>query len=103
MSAVDEVAGLPGGGAVAEIAPKDGERDAAIKPLCDAAKGDVQKSVDAANNELTNALNTVKGAVNIGSKFSALPAPGDQSFTPAPGRTIDWKAKPEPVTATTTQ
>lgn len=83
--------------------PKDGERDAAIKPLCDAAKGDVQKSVDAANNELTNALNTVKGAVNIGSKFSALPAPGDQSFAPAPGRTIDWKAKPEPVTATTTQ
>ncbi len=81
--------------------PQPGERDAAIKPLCDAAKGDVQKSVDAANNELSNALNQLKGATNIGTKFSSLPAPGDQSFTPAPGRTIDWTAKPDPGPANT--
>ena len=82
--------------------PQPGERDAAIKPLCDAAKGDVQKSVDAANNELSNALNQLKSATTIGSKFSAVPAPGDQSFTPAPGRTIDWQAKPDPGPANTT-
>ncbi|MFC0439785.1 transglycosylase SLT domain-containing protein [Kutzneria buriramensis] len=84
--------------------PQPGERDAAIKPMCDAAKGDVQKSVDAANNELNNALNQLKGATTIASKFSALPAPGDQSFTPAPGRSIDWQAKPDPgQTGTTPQ
>ncbi|AHI01936.1 hypothetical protein GCM10010174_85880 [Kutzneria viridogrisea] len=83
--------------------PKDGERDAAIKPLCEAAKGDVQRAVDTANHELSSALNTIKGAMNIGSKFSALPAPGDQPFSPAPGRTIEWKAKPEPVTSTGSQ
>jgi WXG100 family type VII secretion target len=82
--------------------PQPGEREAAIKPLCDAAKGDVQKAVDAANNELSSALNQLKGATTIGSKFSALPAPGDQSFTPAPGRGIDWQAKPDPGPASTT-
>ena len=81
--------------------PQPGQREAAIKPLCDAAKGDVQKTVDAANNELNNALNTLKGAMNIGSKFSALPAPGDQTFTPAPGRSLDWEAKPEPAPTST--
>jgi WXG100 family type VII secretion target len=81
--------------------PQPGEREAAIKPLCDAAKGDVQKAVDAANNELSGALNQLRSATTIGAKFSTLPAPGDQSFTPAPGRTIDWKAKPDPGPAAT--
>jgi WXG100 family type VII secretion target len=81
---------------------RDGQREAAIKPLCDAAKGDVRKTVDGANNELNSALNTLKGAMNIGSKFSALPAPGDQSFTPAPGKSLDWEAKPEPAPTSTT-
>ena len=84
--------------------PKDGEREAAIEPLCDAAKGDVQKTVDAANNELSNALNQLKSATFIGSKFSTLPAPGEQTFVPGPGRTIDWKANPDPnPTNTSTQ
>ncbi|MEV6606850.1 transglycosylase SLT domain-containing protein [Kutzneria sp. NPDC051319] len=86
--------------------PKDGEREAAIEPLCAAAKGDVQKTVATADNELSNALNQLKGATFIGSKFSALPAPGEQTFVPGPGRTLDWKAKPEPnptTTATETQ
>jgi WXG100 family type VII secretion target len=82
--------------------PQPGEREAAIKPMCEAAKADVQKSVDAANNELNNALGQLKGATTIASKFSALPAPGDQSFTPAPGRSIDWQAKPDPGPAGTT-
>jgi WXG100 family type VII secretion target len=81
--------------------PEDGEREAAIAPLCEAAKGDVQKSVDAANNELSNALNQLKSATFIGSKFSVLPAPGEQTFVPGPGRTIDWKANPDPNPANT--
>ncbi|MFC0544845.1 WXG100 family type VII secretion target [Kutzneria chonburiensis] len=81
--------------------PKDGEREAAIERLCNAAKGDVQKSVDAANNELSNALNQLKSATFIGSKFSVLPAPGEQTFVPGPGRTIDWKANPDPNPTTT--
>jgi len=80
--------------------PAGGERDAAIRQMCAAAADDVRKTVQTANSGLDGALNTVKSGMTIGAKFSTLPAPADQAFTPAPGRGIDWKAKPEPVTTT---
>ncbi|GLK13130.1 transglycosylase [Streptosporangium carneum] len=85
--------------------PKAEEKDLQphITSLVNAAVTDARPHVDAADKAVTQALADLKKHMGERSiTFADIAAPGDQTFVPGDGRTVDWQRtvgyRPHPVT-----
>ncbi|TMR89958.1 NlpC/P60 family protein [Nonomuraea basaltis] len=76
----------------------------------EAVAGEVSRAASAARPLQTRADSAVAGAMkeikdHLGDReatFAAIKAPGDQTFVPAPGHTVDWTPAPVPEVQQTT-
>ncbi|WP_246155307.1 WXG100 family type VII secretion target [Saccharopolyspora hirsuta] len=67
-------------------------RDEAIAKAMQEHAEEARGKVDAANAKLSGALGELRGAAaGLNDVFSALPKAGEQPFTPAEGRKVDWE------------
>ncbi|SHE54800.1 WXG100 family type VII secretion target [Streptoalloteichus hindustanus] len=79
------------------------ELNAQIERLAGESADEARPRVAEAENALRTALGKLNGYVgDIAPKFSSLPAPDGQPFTPAPGRKVEWTPTPPPEPGTTT-
>ncbi|SDL68183.1 WXG100 family type VII secretion target [Lentzea albidocapillata subsp. violacea] len=75
--------------------------DSVIRGYCAEAAGDARSIVSQAETAVNAAAGTLKsrpGALNP--KFSSLEDPNTQSFTPAPGKPVEWAPTPPPDDST---
>lgn len=79
------------------------EIDNAIRPIAKQAVTDVGNALQNADESLSGAKGELEGAKEPGSKFSTIPAPGEQGFTPpAKGKIGGWQPVPPPPPGETT-
>ncbi|KAA2260101.1 transglycosylase SLT domain-containing protein [Solihabitans fulvus] len=77
------------------------QHDAAISRMCAEAVSDAQPKITEVEQALGTALGTINGLPGaIAPKFSTMADPNTQAFTPAPGKKVEWTAKPAPTTGT---
>ncbi|MEU7478696.1 transglycosylase SLT domain-containing protein [Lentzea sp. NPDC042327] len=77
--------------------------DSIIRSYCAEAVADAQPVVAQAESSLSSAAGTLKGRPGaLAPKFSAVEDPNTQTFTPAPGKPVEWTATPPPDDSTTT-
>lgn len=77
--------------------------DSLIRGYCAEATGDARPVVSQAESAVSAAAGTLKGRPGaLTPKFSTLEDPGTQSFTPAPGKPVEWTATPPPDESTKT-
>ncbi|GLZ33277.1 transglycosylase [Lentzea sp. NBRC 105346] len=75
--------------------------NSAIAGMCEEATGDAQPVIDQAESALSNAQSALKGrAGGISPKFSTMEDPNTQTFTPQPGKPIEWAPTPPPDEST---
>src|SRR5687768_7577219 len=71
--------------------------DSAIRGLCAEATGDAKPVISQAENAVNAAAGTLKGRPGaLSPKFSSIEDLNTQSFTPAPGKQIEWAPTPPP-------
>jgi WXG100 family type VII secretion target len=75
--------------------------DSVIRSYCAEALGDAKPVVSQAENAVSTAAGALKGRPGaLAPKFSALPDPNTQAFTPAPGKPVQWAPTPPPDDST---
>lgn len=75
--------------------------DSVIRGYCAEALGDANPVISQAESALNAAAGTLKGRPGaLSPKFSTLEDPNTQSFTPAPGKPIEWAPTPPPDDST---
>ncbi|KOV75595.1 lytic transglycosylase [Nocardia sp. NRRL S-836] len=75
--------------------------DSIIRGYCAEAVGDAQPVISQAENALNAAAGTLKGRPGaLAPKFSSIEDPNTQTFTPAPGKPVEWTASPPPDDST---
>jgi uncharacterized protein YukE len=83
------------------------EFDAMTRGVCSAAAGDIDTHLEGTEQTLSAALRTINTSKSPATRFSTLPQPNTQPFTPQYGQPIEWTETPEPATtpsnATNTQ
>lgn len=67
-----------------------GDMEAALTAMAGEYEGQARPHIDAASQALNQAADAIAVATGSIGGFSAMPEPGTQSFTPAPGRPVDW-------------
>ncbi|MFJ2030197.1 transglycosylase SLT domain-containing protein [Streptosporangium sp. NPDC087985] len=81
----------------------DTELAAGIKEAVDQAIADARVHLDDAGKAVTKAATDLRKHMDDRSiTFADIPAPGDEKFVPAPGRTVDWRKTPLADPARTT-
>ncbi|MEV0380019.1 transglycosylase SLT domain-containing protein [Nonomuraea sp. NPDC050643] len=74
----------------------DADVNPGLTKLVNQAKTDAQPWVDAADTAVTKAKNQIKQHLkDRGVTFGSIPEVVTQTFTPAPGRKIDWQRDPD--------
>ncbi|ANZ42776.1 lytic transglycosylase [Lentzea guizhouensis] len=77
--------------------------DSIIRSYCAEALGDAQPVISQAENALNTAAGALKGRPgSLAPKFSSIEDPNTQTFTPAPGKPVEWTASPPPDDSTST-
>lgn len=77
--------------------------DSLIRSYCAEATSDARPVVSQAESAVNAAAGTLKGRPGaLTPKFSALEDPNTQSFTPAPGKPVQWAPAPPPDDSTKT-
>ncbi|SMD07604.1 transglycosylase SLT domain-containing protein [Lentzea albidocapillata] len=75
--------------------------DSVIRGYCAEAAGDARPVVSQAETAVNAAAGTLKSRPGaLTPKFSSLEDPNTQSFTPAPGKPVDWAPTPPPDDST---
>ena len=75
--------------------------DSVIRGYCAEALGDAKPVISQAESALNAAAGTLKGRPGaLSPKFSTLEDPNTQTFTPAPGKPIEWAPTPPPDDST---
>lgn len=75
----------------------------AVSPMVTSAISAAKTPKDTASSAVTQAMNDIRGHLRGREPtFAAIKAPGDQTFVPAPGHTVDWKPTPLPEVRPTT-
>ncbi|QYC42420.1 putative endopeptidase p60 precursor [Nonomuraea coxensis DSM 45129] len=73
--------------------------DAAVRPMVATALSEAQPHADDAGEAVTQAMKDVKKLLgDRAATFAAIKAPGDQTFVPGPGHTVQWDPAPIPKT-----
>jgi WXG100 family type VII secretion target len=76
--------------------------DSVIRGYCAEATSDAKPVISQAENAVNAAAGTLKGRPGaLSPKFSSIEDPNTQSFTPAPGKPIQWAPTPPPDDSTT--
>ncbi|MGW4207901.1 transglycosylase SLT domain-containing protein [Lentzea sp. NPDC004789] len=71
--------------------------DSVIRSYCAEATSDAKPVISQAENAVNAAAGTLKGRPGaLTPKFSSIEDPNTQSFTPAPGKPIEWAPTPPP-------
>jgi WXG100 family type VII secretion target len=71
--------------------------DSVIRGYCAEATSDAKPVIAQAENAVNAAAGTLKGRPGaLSPKFSSIEDPNTQSFTPAPGKPIEWAPTPPP-------
>jgi len=71
--------------------------DSVIRSYCAEATSDAKPVISQAENAVNAAAGTLKGRPGaLSPKFSSIEDPNTQSFTPAPGKPIEWAPTPPP-------
>ncbi|GLZ37598.1 transglycosylase SLT domain-containing protein [Actinokineospora sp. NBRC 105648] len=79
------------------------EKRAYVDGLASGYRGRVTEQIDNAERAVSTAVSALNGRAGaISPKFSAIPDPNTQAFTPAPGKKIDWTPTPAGSTAPAT-
>jgi len=79
------------------------ERRQYVDGLAGAYSGRVGEQLDQADQALNAAAAALKGRLDaVNPRFSTIPEPGGQAFTPGPGRNIEWTPTPVEVEDGTT-
>ncbi|GAB2825659.1 transglycosylase SLT domain-containing protein [Lentzea nigeriaca] len=77
--------------------------DSVIRGYCAEATSDAKPVIAQAENAVNAAAGTLKGRPgSLSPKFSSIEDPNTQSFTPAPGKPIEWAPTPPPDESTKT-
>jgi WXG100 family type VII secretion target len=75
--------------------------DSVIRSYCAEALADAKPVVSQTENAVNAAAGTLKGRPGaLSPKFSSIEDPNTQSFTPAPGKPIEWAPTPPPDDST---
>nr|WP_030465869.1 transglycosylase SLT domain-containing protein [Lentzea aerocolonigenes] len=75
--------------------------DSVIRGYCAEALGDANPVISQAESALNAAAGTLKGRPGaLSPKFSTLEDPNTQTFTPAPGKPVQWAPTPPPDDST---
>ncbi|WP_346130129.1 WXG100 family type VII secretion target [Lentzea roselyniae] len=75
--------------------------DSIIRGYCAEATSDAKPVISQAENAVNAAAGTLRGRPGaLSPKFSSIEDPNTQSFTPAPGKPIQWAPTPPPDDAT---
>ncbi|TWP53057.1 PPE domain-containing protein [Lentzea tibetensis] len=75
--------------------------NSAIAGMCQEATSDAEPVIAQADSALSNAQGALNGrAGGLSPKFSTMEDPTSQSFTPAPGKSIEWAPTPPPDEST---
>ncbi|RAS68341.1 WXG100 family type VII secretion target [Lentzea atacamensis] len=75
--------------------------DSIIRGYCAEATGDAKPVISQAENAVNAAAGTLRGRPGaLSPKFSSIEDPNAQSFTPAPGKPIQWAPTPPPDDST---
>nr|WP_189252224.1 WXG100 family type VII secretion target [Lentzea flava] len=77
--------------------------DSVIRSYCAEATSDAKPVIAQAENAVNAAAGSLKGRPgSLSPKFSSIEDPNTQSFTPAPGKPIEWAPTPPPDDSTKT-
>lgn len=74
------------------------EFDAMTRGVCSGVAGDINTHLEGTEQTLSAALRTLNTSKSPAAKFSTLPQPNTQPFTPQSGQPIEWTETPEPAT-----
>lgn len=75
--------------------------DSVIRSYCAEGASDAKPVISQAESAVNAAAGTLKGRPGaLAPKFSSIEDPNTQSFTPAPGKPIEWAATPPPDDST---
>jgi WXG100 family type VII secretion target len=74
------------------------EFDAMTSGVCSGAAADIDTHLEGTEQALSSALTTVNASKSPTTRFSTLPQPNTQPFTPQPGQPIAWTETPPPPT-----
>jgi WXG100 family type VII secretion target len=74
------------------------EFDAMTRGVCSDVAGDINTHLEGTEQTLSASLRTINTSKSPATKFSTLPQPNEQPFTPQPGQSIEWIETPEPTT-----
>ncbi|MDT7785760.1 MAG: hypothetical protein QOF58_4179 [Pseudonocardiales bacterium] len=75
--------------------------DSVIRSYCAEGASDAKPVISQAENAVNAAAGTLKGRPGaLAPKFSSIEDPNTQSFTPAPGKAIQWAPTPPPDDST---
>ncbi|MCK2215796.1 NlpC/P60 family protein [Actinomadura sp. ATCC 31491] len=75
----------------------------AVSPKVARALSDARPHSEDAATAVTQAMKDVKKFLgDRAATFAGIKAPGDQTFVPGPGHTVDWQPAPDPAPKTTT-
>jgi uncharacterized protein YukE len=66
------------------------EFDAMTRGVCSGAAADIDTHLEGTEQALSAALTTINASKSPASKFSTLPQPNTQPFTPQAGQSIEW-------------
>jgi uncharacterized protein YukE len=75
--------------------------DSLVRPICAEAASDIERKLTETDNALRTAASEIATAGTPASRFSAIPEPDAQPFTPAPGKLVEWTPTPPKDRATT--
>jgi uncharacterized protein YukE len=72
--------------------------DAMTRGVCAGAAADIDSHLEGTEQALATALSTVNAGKSPATRFSALPQPNTQPFTPQGGQPVEWIETPPPAT-----
>lgn len=74
------------------------EFDAMTRGVCSGVAGDINTHLEGTESALSSALTTLNASKSPATKFSSLPQPNTQPFTPQSGQPVEWTETPPPET-----
>jgi uncharacterized protein YukE len=73
----------------------DDQYKAAITPITTAAATDIENKLKETEEALKAAVTELQAAANPSARYTDIPDPGTQPFTPAPGKAVVWDPTPQ--------
>jgi uncharacterized protein YukE len=73
--------------------------DAMTTRVCQSAAGDIDSHLQGTEQTLSASLRTINASKSPATRFSTLPQPNTQPFSPQSGQPVTWKETPEAQTA----